>query len=127
MQMVRSFLGAFLFKNDDLGKKVKVLSGGEKNRVGIIRILLQNANFLFLDEPTNHLDIPSKEILLKALQNYPGTVLFVSHDHTFINSLATRIIELTPEGVHSFDGNYDGYLYYKKYLASQQKQSAGPT
>lgn len=123
MQMVRSFLGAFLFKNDDLGKKVKVLSGGEKNRVGIIRIMLQNANFLFLDEPTNHLDIPSKEILLKALQNYPGTVLFVSHDHSFINCLATRIIELTPEGVHSFDGNYDGYLYYKKYLASQKTSS----
>lgn len=124
MQTIRMFLGAFLFKNEDVGKKINVLSGGEKNRVGIIRVLLQNANFLFLDEPTNHLDIPSKEILLKALQNYTGTVLFVSHDHSFINSLATRIIELTPEGVHSFDGNYDGYLYYKKYLESQKKSGA---
>lgn len=113
---IRSFLGAFLFTGDDVEKKVGVLSGGEKNRVGMINVLLQNANLLLLDEPTNHLDIPSKEILLKALQEFSGTVLFVSHDRDFINDLATDIIELTPTGVHHYQGNYDAYVYYRKSL-----------
>lgn len=111
---IRSFLGAFLFSNDDVHKKVKVLSGGEKNRVGMVCVLLQDANFLLLDEPTNHLDLPSKETLLTALQAYKGTILFVSHDHDFINHLANRIIELTPNGTNSFQGNYESYLYQKK-------------
>lgn len=111
---IRSFLGSFLFSNDDVHKKVKVLSGGEKNRVGMVCVLLQDANLLLLDEPTNHLDIPSKEMLLSALKAYKGTMLFVSHDHDFINHLATRIIELTPHGTHSYIGNYESYLYQKK-------------
>ena len=112
---VRKMLGSFLFSNDAAKKKAKVLSGGEKNRVGMAKTLLQNANILLLDEPTNHLDIPSKEILLRALQNYPGTMLFVSHDHDFINHLATHILELTKDGCILHEGNYQDYLYAKKH------------
>src|SRR5205814_8062876 len=83
-QKIRAFAGSFLFTKDTINKKVGVLSGGEKNRVGMIKVLLQNANFLLLDEPTNHLDIQSKDILLKALQTYQGTLLFVSHDKDFV-------------------------------------------
>jgi ATP-binding cassette subfamily F protein 3 len=120
---IRNFLGAFLFSGEDVKKKVRVLSGGEKNRVGMVSVLLQNANLLLLDEPTNHLDIPSKEILLNALQQYPGTLLFVSHDHDFINKLATHIIELTPQGSILYEGNYNDYLYRKQHenVNSQQK------
>ncbi|HLB40884.1 MAG TPA: ATP-binding cassette domain-containing protein, partial [Candidatus Babeliales bacterium] len=114
---IRSFLGAFLFSGEQVEKKVSVLSGGEKNRVGMINVLLQNANLLLLDEPTNHLDIPSKAILLKALQEFGGTILFVSHDRDFINDLATDIIELTPNGAHYHHGNYSDYLYYQQQLA----------
>jgi ATP-binding cassette subfamily F protein 3 len=117
-QTIRSFLGAFLFSNDDVHKKVGVLSGGEKNRVGMVSVLLQNANLLLLDEPTNHLDIPSKEILLKALQEFRGTLLFVSHDRDFINALATNVIELTPTGAYTYHGNYDSYVHQKR--AAQQ-------
>lgn len=126
---IRTMLGTFLFSNDDIYKKVSVLSGGEKNRVGMICVLLKDANFLLLDEPTNHLDIPSKEILLSALQAYQGTVLFVSHDHDFINHLATRIIELTPTGVVSYHGNYESYLEQKKHaqLVAQEIKYAQPT
>ncbi len=113
---IRSLLGAFLFNKDDVHKKVKVLSGGEKNRVAMVAVLLQNANFLLLDEPTNHLDIESKEILLHALQEYKGTILFVSHDQGFINQLATHTIELTSTGTHVFAGNYEAYIYYKKQI-----------
>ena len=112
-QEVRSFLGAFLFGKDEIKKRTKVLSGGEKNRLSMVKVMLQDANFLMLDEPTNHLDISSKEILLKALKQYDGTILFVSHDHEFINKLANRVIELTPQGVHSYHGNYDLFLQQK--------------
>lgn len=115
---VRSFLGAFLFSNDDVHKKVSVLSGGELNRVRMVIALLQDANFLLLDEPTNHLDLQTKEILLNALQNYQGTILFVSHDHMFINQLATRVIELTETGTTSYHGNYDDYLQQSEHAAS---------
>lgn len=111
---IRSMLGAFLFSGDDVEKPVRVLSGGEKNRVGMAITLLQDANFLLLDEPTNHLDIPSKEILLQALIDCPATMLFVSHDHDFINRLATHIIDLTPNGAYLYHGNYDSYLAYKR-------------
>jgi len=121
-QIVRNFLGSFLFSNDDVNKKIKVLSGGEKNKVGMIKVLLQNANFLLLDEPTNHLDIPSKEVLLKALKEYPGTVFFVSHDHDFINQLATQIIELTPQGAFKYEGNYETYLYHKNLIKKEQQE-----
>ncbi|HZW61626.1 MAG TPA: ABC-F family ATP-binding cassette domain-containing protein [Candidatus Babeliales bacterium] len=113
-QTIRTFLGAFLFSNDDVHKKVGVLSGGEKNRVGMVSVLLQNANFLLLDEPTNHLDIPSKEILLKALKTFTGTVLFVSHDRDFVNDLATHVIDLNREGSFCYEGNYDSFVYQKR-------------
>lgn len=113
-QRIRSFAGSFLFDKEALEKKVSVLSGGEKNRVGMIKVLLQNGNLLLLDEPTNHLDIQSKDILLRALQSYQGTMLFVSHDHDFVNNLATDILELSADGIGFYPGTYDLYLYRKK-------------
>lgn len=112
-QKVRAFAGSFLLGKDAIDKKIKVLSGGEKNRVGMIKVLLQNANLLLLDEPTNHLDIQSKDILLKALQSYQGTMLFVSHDHDFVTHLATDILELRADGATMYHGNYELYLYRK--------------
>lgn len=111
---VRAMLGSFLFVKDDVNKPFKVLSGGEKNRVAMATVLLQDANFLLLDEPTNHLDIYAKDVLLNALKSYKGTLLFVSHDHDFINGLATRIIELTPDGACSYLGNYSSYQQHQK-------------
>jgi ATP-binding cassette subfamily F protein 3 len=115
----RGLLGAFLFSGDDVYKKISVLSGGEKNRVAMVKILLQNANFLVLDEPTNHLDIASKNILLKALLQFDGTILFVSHDRSFLNGLATDIVELTSQRVFTYAGNYDEYLYHKKHMSTE--------
>ncbi len=122
-QKIRSFAGSFLFDADDLQKKIKVLSGGEKNRVGMIKVLLQQANVLLLDEPTNHLDIPSKDILLRALQTYQGTIVFVSHDHDFVSKLATDIIELSADGVSLYPGNYELYLYRKRQMESEQNSA----
>lgn len=122
--LVRSFLGAFLFTGDDVHKKVEVLSGGEKNRVGMVKVLLQQTNLLLLDEPTNHLDIDSKKVLLEALRKYEGTIIFVSHDRAFLNDLATRVIELTPTGIISFTGNYDEFLYYKKQINAQESSKS---
>lgn len=113
-QQIRSFLGSFLFSTEEVQKKTKVLSGGERNRVSMVKVLLQDANFLLLDEPTNHLDIQSKEILLKALNQFDGTILFVSHDHDFVNHLATKILELTPKGAIVYHGNYEAFLAQKK-------------
>lgn len=112
--MIRNFLGSFLFSGDDVHKKIDVLSGGERNRVAMVKVLLQKANLLLLDEPTNHLDLYAKEILLKSLQKYDGTLLFVSHDHDFIHNLATRIVELTPNELFSYPGTYESYLDQKK-------------
>lgn len=123
-QQIRAFLGAFLFGAEDIKKKVGVLSGGEKNRVAMSVVLMQDANFLLLDEPTNHLDMPSKEILIQALSEFTGTILFVSHDHYFINKLATRIVELTPKGALSYQGNYDAYLHQKSLLAEATQAPA---
>lgn len=114
-QSARSMLGCMLFSNDDVDKKVKVLSGGEKNRVGMTSILLQQANLLLLDEPTNHLDIIAKQVLLQALKSYEGTMLFVSHDRDFINELATHVIELTANGAHMYHGNYDDFAYQRQH------------
>ncbi len=122
-QMIRSFLGAFMFSGEAVNKKVGVLSGGEKNRVGIVSVLLQNANLLLLDEPTNHLDIPSKEILLNALKDFTGTVIFVSHDRDFINELATNVVELTRDGAYSYSGNYDSFVYQKQFVKSSADSS----
>jgi len=118
-QTARGMLGCMLFSNDDVDKKVKVLSGGEKNRVGMTSVLLQQANFLLLDEPTNHLDIFAKQVLLKALKTYEGTMLFVSHDRDFINELSTHVIELTANGAHMYHGNYDDFTYQKELLGSE--------
>ena len=107
---VRNVLAAFLFTDDDVYKRIEDLSGGERGRVALAKLMLSDANFLILDEPTNHLDITSKEILEEALKSYTGTVLFVSHDRYFINQTATRILELTGETVVNYIGNYDYYL-----------------
>lgn len=120
---IRALLGAFLFSGQLVNKKAQVLSGGERNRLGMIRVLLQNANLLLLDEPTNHLDIPSKDLLLKALQTYEGTILFVSHDQDFVNQLATHIIELTPQGTAFYHGNYDEFIYQKEVSTPKASES----
>ena len=110
---IRNALAAFVFTGDDVFKTISSLSGGEKGRVALAKIMLGKANFLILDEPTNHLDLNSKEILENALVNYAGTVLYISHDRYFINRTATRVLELTPDGVNSYLGNYDFYLETK--------------
>ena len=110
---VRNLLGAFLFRGDDIYKSVSVLSGGEKNRIALLKMLLHPANLLILDEPTNHLDINSKDILLEALKKYDGTVLFVSHDKYFIENLADRVLELGDGKATSYVGDYTYYLEKK--------------
>ncbi len=120
---VRGFLGAFLFSGDDVEKKIRVLSGGEKNRVAMVKVLLQQGNFLILDEPTNHLDIQSKEILLTVLKQFEGTILFVSHDRDFLNNLATNILDLNSEGVFSYKGNYDSFIAQKNDQENLSKMS----
>ena len=110
---VRNVLAAFLFTGDDVFKRVKDISGGERGRVSLAKLMLSDANFLILDEPTNHLDIVSKEILENAIKNYSGTVLYVSHDRYFINRTATRILDLTYGKLLNYIGNYDYYLEKK--------------
>lgn len=107
---IRSLLASLQFKNDDVFKDIQMLSGGERGRVVLAKLILTNANLLILDEPTNHLDISSKEILEEALLNYDGTVLFISHDRYFINKIATRIVEMQPSQLLNFPGNYDHYM-----------------
>ena len=113
---VRNILAAFLFTGDDVFKRISDLSGGERGRVSLAKLMLSEANFLILDEPTNHLDITSKEILEEALKNYTGTVLYVSHDRYFINQTATRILELTGQTFINYIGNYDYYLEKKELM-----------
>ena len=107
---IRNTLAAFLFTGDDVFKRIGDLSGGERGRVSLAKLMLSEANFLILDEPTNHLDITSKEILENALSHYGGTVLYVSHDRYFINKTATRILDLTGGRLMNYIGNYDYYL-----------------
>ena len=124
---LRSLLGAFLFNGDDVFKKVSVLSGGEKSRLSLLKILLHPCNLLLLDEPTNHLDINAKEMLLEAIKAYDGTVIFVSHDTHFIKNLATKILYLSDDKPEFFEGDYD-YFAYKleekenKFLQSSKKK-----
>mgnify|MGYP004610044959 FL=1 len=122
---IRNVLAAFLFTGDDVFKKIEDLSGGERGRVSLAKLMLSPANFLVLDEPTNHLDIQSKGILEDAIRNYTGTVLVVSHDRYFINRIATRILELKDQQLYSFIGNYDYYEVHKEliYEASVPKQA----
>ena len=115
---IRSCLAAFLFTGDDVFKRISDLSGGERGRVSLAKLMLSEANFIILDEPTNHLDITSKEILEEALNNYTGTLLYVSHDRYFINQTATRILELTGNTLVNYVGNYDYYLEKKEALTA---------
>ena len=113
---IRNLLAAFLFTGDDVFKQISSLSGGERGRVSLAKLMLSEANFLILDEPTNHLDIVSKEILEEALNNYTGTVLYVSHDRYFINKTATRILDLTNHNLVNYIGNYDYYMEKREEL-----------
>lgn len=120
---IRNTLAAFLFTGEDVFKKISSLSGGERGRVSLAKLMLSEANFLILDEPTNHLDITSKEILESAINSYAGTVLYVSHDRYFINKTATRILELTQKEFINYIGNYDYYLEKKDTLQPAQKDN----
>ena len=117
---IRNMLACFLFTGDDVFKKISDLSGGERGRVSLAKLMLSNANFLILDEPTNHLDIMSKEIIESALNRYTGTVLYVSHDRYFINKTASRIMELSANTVTNYIGNYDYYLEKRDILAPKE-------
>jgi len=110
---LRSILGCFLFSEDDVFKKIGVLSGGERNRYALARMLMNPSNFLLLDEPTNHLDMRAKDVLLTSLQEFTGTVVFVSHDRYFLDKLATRVIEVADGAVHLYPGNYEDYVRRK--------------
>ena len=114
---LRSLLGCFLFSGDDVFKPLGVLSGGERNRYALARILVSPANFLLLDEPTNHLDLRAKDVLLEAVRNFTGTVVFVSHDRYFIDALATKVLEVEGGHVHTYPGNYEDYLRRKEGIA----------
>jgi ATP-binding cassette subfamily F protein 3 len=111
---LRSLLGCFMFSGDDVFKKLGVLSGGERNRYAMAKMLVSPANMLLLDEPTNHLDLRAKDVLLEAIANFTGTVLFVSHDRYFIDGLATRVFEVEDRRVHIYPGNYEDYLWRKQ-------------
>jgi ATP-binding cassette, subfamily F, member 3 len=124
---LRNLLGCFLFSGDDVFKRIGVLSGGERNRYALLRMLLHPANFLLLDEPTNHLDMRAKDVLLEALGKYTGTVVFVSHDRYFIDKLATRVFEIGGGQVEVYPGNYEDFLWRKQGGAEKLQQAvAGP-
>ena len=123
---IRNTLAAFLFTGDDVFKKINTLSGGERGRVSLAKLMLSESNFLILDEPTNHLDIMSREILETALNHYEGTVLYVSHDRYFINKTATRILELSGQNLTNYLGNYDYYLEKKPQIGIEDSSSAFP-
>ena len=113
-QAVRSILGRLLFSQNDIGKSVKVISGGEQGRMLLGKIMMHSPNVLLMDEPTNHMDMESIEALNLALANYAGTMFFVSHDREFVSSIATRILEITPQGINDFRGTYDEFLATKE-------------
>ncbi len=119
---IRNYLAAFVFTGDDVFKKISVLSGGEKGRVALLKLMLSKANLLLLDEPTNHLDMYSKEILENAINAYEGTVFFISHDRYFINSIATKIVHLTQNGLEVFEGDYDDFLDNKKEIIVEKEE-----
>lgn len=114
--LLRSMLGAFLFEDEEVFKKISTLSGGERARVAILKLILSNANFLLLDEPTNHLDIDSKEVLEEALSNYTGTIFTISHDRYFLNTVVDKILVLDKDGITEYLGNYDYYIDKKRQI-----------
>jgi ATP-binding cassette subfamily F protein 3 len=120
---LRTLLGCFLFSADDVFKRIGVLSGGERNRYALLRMLLHPANFLLLDEPTNHLDMRAKDVLLDALSRYTGTVVFVSHDRYFIDKLATRVFEVGGGHVEVYPGNYEDFMWRKQGGAEALQQT----
>jgi len=124
---IRTILSQFLFVGDDIFKEIKDLSGGEKGRLSILKLMLSKSNFLLMDEPTNHLDIDSKEVLEEALNNYSGTVFVISHDRYFLNKVTTKIIELTDEGIKEYLGNYDYYLEKKNEVFYEDDEENGKT
>ena len=124
---IRNILGGFLFTGDDVYKKVRVLSGGERTRLAVARMLLRPSNTLLLDEPTNHLDLDSKEVLLDALAAYGGTLIFVSHDRYFVERLATRIIEVGNGAAVAYPGTYTEFLWHKEHQGQERQESRGPS
>ena len=118
---IRNILGGFLFSGDDIYKKVRVLSGGERTRLAVARMLLRPSNTLLLDEPTNHLDLDSKDVLLDALADFGGTLIFVSHDRYFVDRLATKIVIVGHGGIEVYPGTYEEYLWSK---AQREQQAA---
>jgi ATP-binding cassette, subfamily F, member 3 len=120
--MVRNILGGFLFSGDDVYKRVRVLSGGERTRLAVARMLLRPSNTLLLDEPTNHLDLDSKEVLLDALVDYGGTLIFVSHDRYFVERLATKIIEVGGGTASVYPGTYKEFLWHKEHPAQGREE-----
>jgi len=121
---LRNLLGTFLFSGDDIDRPVRVLSGGEKSRLGLARLLLRPSNLLLLDEPTNHLDIASREALIEALREFPGTLVVVSHDRFFVDLLATRVIALSHGRAEVYEGNYSEYLWSREHRAESEGDGA---
>ena len=124
---IRTILSQFMFIGDDIFKEISSLSGGEKARLSLLKLMLSNANFLLMDEPTNHLDIDSKEVLEEALLDYDGTVFVISHDRYFLNRVADKILELTEEGIKEYLGNYDYYLEKKNEVIDEEDEDLGKT
>jgi ATP-binding cassette subfamily F protein 3 len=122
--MIRNILGGFLFSGDDIYKKAGVLSGGERTRLAVARMLLRPANVLLLDEPTNHLDLDSKDVLLEALEDFGGTLIFVSHDRYFVDKLANKIIVVGHGGIETYPGTYEQFLWSRKERATRQAADA---
>ena len=125
--MIRNILGGFLFSGDDIYKKAGVLSGGERTRLAVARMLLQPANTLLLDEPTNHLDLDSKDVLLEALEDFGGTLIFVSHDRYFVDRLATKIIAVGARQIEVYPGTYEQFLWSRQERAARAAAAPAPS
>src|SRR5919106_1208483 len=124
--MIRNILGGFLFSGDDVYKPVRVLSGGERTRLAVARMLLRPSNTLLLDEPTNHLDLDSKDVLLDALEDFGGTLIFVSHDRYFVDKLATKVIESGHGHALGYPGNYEEFLWSRRHQAEAANNGGRP-